>query len=164
MTDGCQVSEPHDAHFGCDAVWGGADEEQPLGHEVWNEYQILAVWNRIHKLVPGEDEVGEDENYCSEGEEAASLQQRQEHHGADQACIYSDTGADDSGLCSWNDATENDCQECQSAEYDHGQVTFHFWSELSVAFDFREVSSCKIYYVHNMREREASHLGQEVSA
>lgn len=124
----------------------------------------MAVRYRFYEYVPGEDEVGEYENYGSEGEKAASLQQCQEHHGADQACIYSDTGADDSGLCSWNDATANDCQECQSAEYDHGQVTFHFWSELSVAFNFREVPINEIYYVHHMREREASNLGQEVSA
>ena len=92
------------------------------------------------------------------------MQECQKHHGADQTCVYSDTGADDSGLRSWNDATENDRQERQGAEYGHGQVSFHLRGEFPVAFDFREVPINEIYYVHNMREREASHLGQEVSA
>ena len=158
------VSEPHDAHFRGDAVWGGADEDEPLGQEVWDKYQILAEWNRIHKLVPGEDEVGEHENYCSEGDKAASLQERQKHHGADQACIYGDTYTDDAGFRSRCYACEHDCKQGQDAEYDHGQVSFHFCSELSVAFDFSEVPIHEIYYVHDVREREASHLGQEVSA
>ena len=124
----------------------------------------MAVRYRFYEYVPGEDEIGEDEDHGAESEQAASLQQRQKHHRADQTCVYSDTGADYSWLRSWNDATENDRHERQSAEYDHGQVTFHFWSELSVAFNFREVPINEIYYVHHMREREASNLGQEVSA
>ena len=158
------MSEPHDAHFRGDAVWGGTDEEQPLGQEVWDEDQVIAERNRFHEHVPGEDEVGEYEEDRSEGEEAASLQQRQKHHGADQTCIYSDANADDAGLCGRCYACEHDCKQGQGAEYDHGQVSFHFWSELSVAFNFCEVPIGEIYYVHNVREREASHLAKEVSA
>ena len=132
--------------------------------EVWDHDKVLAVRYRFYEYVPCEDEVGKHEQNGSKGEEAASLQQCQDHHRADQTCICSDTGADDSGLCSWNDATENDRHERQGAEYGHGQVSFHLRCELSVAFDFREVPINEIYYVHHMREREASHLGQEVSA
>ena len=158
------MSEPHDAHFRGYTVRSGTYEEQPLGQKVWDKYQILAEWNRIHKLVPGEDEVGEHENHGSEGEEAASLQQRQKHHGADEACVDSDADADDTGLCRRSYACEHDGKQGQGTEYDHGQVSFHFWSELSVAFNFCEVPIGEIYYVHDVREREASHLGKKVSA
>ena len=62
------VSEPHDAHFRGDAVWGGADEDKPLGQEVWDQDKVIAEWNRFHELVPGEDEIGEDEDHGAESE------------------------------------------------------------------------------------------------
>lgn len=118
----------------------------------------------LYEHVPGDDEVGEDEEDGSEGEQAASLQEGCKHHDADQACVDCDADADEFWLGGRNYAGENYCQECQSAEYDHGEVAFHLRGELPVPFDFREVSSREIYDVHYVREREKTHLAEEVAA
>ena len=158
------MSEPHDAHLRGDAVWGGADEEEPLGHEVCDEDQIITIWDRLHELVPGEDEVGEYEEDCSEGEETAALQECKQQHDADQAGVDGHAGADDSVVGHRDYAGKDYCQQCHDAECDHEQIAFHLRCELLVTFDFREVSSRKIYYVHHVRERKAAHLSQEVAA
>ena len=154
-------SEAHKAHLGGDAVWGGADEEEPLGKEVWHEDQELAVWDRFHEHVPGEDEVGEDEEDCSEGEEAASLQKCQKHHCADETCIDCDASAEDSWVCGRGDTDKYYCQECQDAEQHHRKIAFCLDCQLSVSLDLAEVPAGKIYDVHDVREREGAYLSEE---
>ena len=69
------ASEAQETHFRGDAVWGGADEEEPLGQEICDEDKVLAVRYGLQELVPCEDEVREYEEHCSECKQAASLQQ-----------------------------------------------------------------------------------------
>ena len=49
--------EAQEAHFGGDAVWSGADEEEPLGREVGGYDHVAGIWNRFHEHIPGDDEV-----------------------------------------------------------------------------------------------------------
>lgn len=71
---GDSLLEPQEAHFGGDAVGGRADEEEPLGEEVADQDEVVAVWDGLDEFVPCEDEVGEYEEHCAEGEEAAALE------------------------------------------------------------------------------------------
>ena len=51
------LSEPQESHFGADAEFCGADEEEPLGKEVAYQDEVVAVWDGLDEFVPGEDEV-----------------------------------------------------------------------------------------------------------
>lgn len=51
------LSEPQESHFGADAEFCGADEEEPLGEEVAYQDEVVAVWDGLDEFVPGEDEV-----------------------------------------------------------------------------------------------------------
>ena len=68
-----------------------------MGEEVADEHEVVAVWHRLDELVPCEDEVGEDEEYGAEGEEAAALEHGGHHHDADEDGVDADSDADDAG-------------------------------------------------------------------
>ena len=155
------MSKAHQAHFRGDAVWCGADEEEPLGQEVRNEDQVAAVRDRFHKHVPCDDEVGEDEEHGSECEQTAPLQQGAKHHYADQACVYSYADADDPGFCCWDYAEKHYSQKRQCAEHDHGKIALHLHGKFPVSFDLCEVSAGEIDDVHDVCEREGTHLSEE---
>ena len=158
------LSEPQESHFGADAEFCGADEEEPLGKEVAYQDEVVAVWDGLDEFVPGEDEVGEDEEDGSEGEEAAALEHGCDEHGADEDCVDADTDADDAIGGAWDDAGEGGGKECQGAEDHHGEVAFGFSGEFPVLFDLSEVSSGEIYYVPDVSDCEESHLAKEVAA
>ena len=158
------ASEAQETHFRGDAVWGGADEEEPLGQEICDEDKVLAVRYGLHELVPCEDEVRKHEEHCSKGEEAAALQECKQQHDADKAGVDGYAGADDSGFCGRDYACENYGKQNQDTECNHEKISFHLRREFLVAFDLCEISFRKIYYVHHVRDREAAHLSEKVSA
>ena len=53
------VLESQDSHFRGDAVRCRADEQEPLGQEVWDQHQYVEVWDRIYEHVPCDDEIRE---------------------------------------------------------------------------------------------------------
>ena len=158
------LSEPQKPHFGADAEFCGADEEEPLGKEVAYQDEVVAVWDGLDEFVPGEDEVGEDEEDGSEGEEAAALEHGAHEHGADEDGVDADSDADDAIGGAWDNAGESGGKECQGAEYHHGEVAFGFSGEFPVLFDLSEVSSGKVYYVPYVADSEESHLAEEIAA
>ena len=156
--------EAHDAHFWGDAVWCGTDEEKPLCGEVWDYDHVAGMWDLFHEHVPCNDEVGEHEEHCSQGEDAASLQQRKEHHGADEACIYADAGSDDARLCSWGDLEKCYGKQCRCAENHHSQVPFGLRGQFPVVLDLLEVSFYEIDYEPDVCNGKASNLSDEILA
>ncbi len=156
----CQPTVPfsllksHDAHFRSNSVWRCANEDQPLGQEVCAQDQYVAVWDRVHELVPGNYKVGEYKDYSSECKEATSLQQGSYHHCADQTCVYGYSYTENAWVGARDYADKDDCHKCQCAEYDHGQISFHFRSEFLVSFDLAEVPSDEIGDIHGVGECE----------
>lgn len=135
-----------------------------MGQEVGDEDQILVVRYGLYESVPCDDEVGEDEEDGAEGEEAAALQQRSHHHGADQACVDGNTYTENSRICAWDNADKDHRHECQGAEYYHGEVPFCLHGQFPVTLDLIEIPADEICNIHDVRERERAHLGQKVSA
>lgn len=132
--------EPHDAHFRGDAEACGADEDQPLAEEVRDEDEKAGVRHRLDEAVPGEDEVGEDEEQGAECVEAAPLEHGRQKHEAYDAGIYAGAGAYEAGRSERDDAREGYGQQHDDAEHDHGEVAFSLAGELAVMLDLGEVS------------------------
>ena len=92
----------------------------------------MAVWHRLDKLVPGEDEVGEYEEDCAKGEEAAALEHGGNHHDADQGGVDAYADADDSGRGFRGDLEYRRAEEGEGAEDDYSEIAFGFACELAV--------------------------------
>lgn len=161
---GSAKSEAKETHFRADAEFCGSDEEQPLREVVAYEHEVVAVWYRLDELVPGEDEVGEYEEYGAESEKAAALEHGCDHHETDEACVDAYTDVDDACRGSWSDPEECDSEEGKGAEYDHGEIALGLSCELAVRLNAAEVPACEVNYIKYMAEREEAHLPEEVAA
>lgn len=124
----------------------------------------MAVWDRLHELVPREDEVGENEEDGSECIEAAALEQGSDEHCADDAGVDADTGADDAGFSQRRDAREYDQKQGDDAECHHRKVSLRLEAELPVTLDFLQVALSEKPDVEYVADCEEPHLSQEVTA
>ena len=142
---GCRhLSESQQTHFGGYAQRGGPDEKEPLGCVVGDQDQISAVRHRLDEHVPGKDEVGEDEQNCSDGEYAASLQESGQHHCPDKAGVDGNAGFYDSRFSCRYDFNECRGKEGYGAEDDHDKVAFCLGCQFFIVLDLLEVSACEI--------------------
>ena len=158
------LSESQQTHFRSDAQWCGPDEKEPLSCVVCDQNQVCAIWNRFHEHVPGEDEVGEDEQNCSDGEYAASLQEGCQHHCPDKAGVDGNACFYDSRFCCRYDFNECRGQEGYGAEHDHDKVAFCLHCQLFIMLDFFEVSVSEIDDEPDVRDCKCAHLQDEMVA
>ena len=124
----------------------------------------MAVRDRLDELVPGEDEVGEDEKYGAECVEAAALKEGSDEHYTDDAGVHAHACANDAGLSEWVDAREHDHKQGGDAECHHRKVALCLEAELSVALDFLEVALKEKCDEEEVADGEEAHLSQEVVA
>ena len=73
------LSETERAQTG-DTVRSRTDKKEPLGKEIGNQDQIVAIWYGFDEPVPCQNEIRKDKEYCSEGIEGASLEQTCQKH------------------------------------------------------------------------------------
>lgn len=157
-------SESEQTHFGSDPVSCCSDEEEPLGGEIRDKDEIVAVWYRLYEFVPGQNEIREDEKNGSESEKAAALKHCCYEHSADQHSVYADPDLHNPlrnfrcYLC------EHYTKQSYRAEYDHRKVSDGLAGQLAVRFDLLEISSDEINDEPDMTQCEESHLGKEVIA
>ena len=163
MAQGGRSLKPERSQAG-DAVRCRADEEEVLGEEVGAEYQVVAEWNWLDELVPGEDEVGEHEEDCSQCVEGAALEHAAQKHCGDDDCIYADSYADDSGRCLRNDLGEDYGKKADKAYSQHCEVAFCPGRQFLVMLDFCKVSLDEEPYIEYMSDSEGAHLSDEVVA
>ena len=93
-----------------DSIRRRAYKETPLGKEIGDKNEIVAVRYRFHEAMPCEDEVGKDEKNCSNGIQAASLQERAQEHKRNYDCIYTASDTFDAMGCFRNDLGKCNCK------------------------------------------------------
>ena len=158
------VSEPHQPHFGTDSERGGPYEQEPLAEEIGNQNKVCRVWYRFYELVPSQDEVGEYEKECSEGEKAASLEHCGQEHHAYQRGVYAYSDADYSLRCRWGYFCEGCCKKGTYTYKQHGKVSLCLSCQFPVMFYFAEVSAGEIDNHPDVGDGEKAHLSQKIVA
>lgn len=158
------ISESEQSHFGADPVFCRPDEKQPLCQKVWYEYEIMSARNRLHKLVPGENEVRKDEEDSTEGEETAPLQHRGYEHSADEYGIDADPYLHNTLRNLRGDPCENNAQKGYGTEDDHRKISYRLSGQLMIRLDFPEIPSDEIYDEPYVSQCKETHLREKIAA
>ena len=139
------ILKSHYSHLGCHPIWSGSNEKQPLGHEIWDELQIMSARDRLHEFVPGQNKVREHEQYCSKGKQAASLNHCTDKHWAYEYGVNTNPCFHYSRWNFRDDLGEYHCKENDCTECYHCKISFGFSCKFTVFLHFLEISSDEIY-------------------
>ena len=139
-------------------------EQTPLGQEVCDEDEIVAVWYGFDKAVPCKDEVGKHKENRTDCINTAPLQERAQEHKRNQDCIHA---ASDAFHTMWrlrNNLRERDRKQSGDTDEQHGQVALCACGELSVMFDLCKIALHKEPDIKSMSYSKESHLCYEIAA
>lgn len=144
-------------------IWCGSDKEQPLSYIIRYHYQVAGMWDSFGEHIPGKNEIGEYEQYRSQGVKCAALDQCTDQHAAYDACIYSCTGAYDPGRSFRDYLCEYESQKSQRPDCNKHYIAFHLCRESLVSADLGQISLDEEAYEPDVGYGKGAHLHDETA-
>ena len=113
--------------------------------------------------VPCKDEIGKYEQNRPQSIKRAALEHGDNQHAADDAGIYSCTGAHDSGWSFRDYLCEYESQKSQCPDRNKHYIAFHLCRESLVSADLGQISPDEEAYEPDVGYGKGSHLHDETA-